>query len=68
MNEDYPERHQPKRDDDVARWLKEWRDRFPKGEECPEVDIVHDAINAMLDDYRARADCGATMQESPWWT
>lgn len=39
----------------LERWVKAHRDKYPKGEECPEVDIVHDAIDAMLDEVR---DCG----------
>lgn len=58
----------PAREDDVTAWLKRWRDRFPKFEECPEVDIAYDVIDGMLDDYRARADYGISLNgELPDW-
>lgn len=49
--------HQPRRDDDVARWLKAKRD---------EQNRRHDewfAIDAILDEYRARADYGLTLDD-----
>lgn len=46
-----PPRFVPRRDDDVARWLKAWRDSFanPLDDRAQEID-------AMLDDYRKHAD------------
>ena len=47
--------HQPMRDDDVARWLKAKRDENrPQG-------FFWTAIDHLLDEYRARADYGFTL-------
>lgn len=50
-----PTRFMPKRDDDVARWLKEkWRDNFPDDE-------FRQLIDDILDDYREHADTGTPL-------
>jgi hypothetical protein len=46
---------QPRRDDDVAAWLKKWRDEYepdsgPWG-----------AIDGLLDEWRLRADTGTAL-------
>jgi hypothetical protein len=56
-------RHIPRRNDDVVRWLKMWRDRYPKDEVCPEIDIAYDTVDAMLEDYKTRVDYGYTLTE-----
>ena len=48
--------HQPKRGDDVETWLKKWRD-----DAFAEFDTVYWTIDAMLDEYRLRADTGLTL-------
>jgi hypothetical protein len=47
--------HQPMRDDDVARWLKAKRD------EDGYKSTTYWEINELLDEYRARADYGFTL-------
>jgi len=47
--------HQPMRDDDVARWLKRVRDSYSRRQ--------GEAIDALLDEYRARADYGLTLDD-----
>lgn len=57
---------QPKRDDDVARWLKAKRDEFSHDMWDSENlfdRTVYVAIDAMLDEYRARADYGLTLDD-----
>lgn len=53
--------HQPRRDDDVARWLKCHRDKHkdPCGDELP----YYWPIDDLLDEYRARADYGLTLDD-----
>jgi hypothetical protein len=48
--------HQPKRDDDVARWLKARRDEYIT--DSPGGLTSWHALDALLDEYRARADYG----------
>lgn len=49
--------HQPKRGDDVARWLKRLRDSHNRySEDWPAIDDI-------LEEYRARADYGFTLDE-----
>jgi hypothetical protein len=51
--------HQPNRDCDVARWLKAKRDaHFAKFE-----NEAYWAIDELLDEYRARADYGLTLDD-----
>lgn len=50
-----PERHKPKRDDDVCRWLKRKRDEYPLANDR------WDVVDVLLDDYRTRADYGLTL-------
>jgi len=47
-------RFRPSRNDDVEAWLRRWRDSFHDVEEW-------NAINDMLDDYRAHADTGTPL-------
>jgi hypothetical protein len=58
-NQDIRLPHQPRRDDDVARWLKAKRDEQQNscGNELP----YYWAIDELLDEYRARADYGLTL-------
>ena len=54
--------HQPKRDDDVARWLKTLRDVYdPRGGVIERSS--YQMIDAILDEYRARADYGLTLDD-----
>ena len=48
--------HQPRRNDDVAKWLKAKRDEL-----AGEQDDWYWVIDRMLDEYRARADYGFTL-------
>jgi hypothetical protein len=48
--------HQPRRNDDVARWLKARRDEYTTS--SPGGNACWHAIDALLDEYRARADYG----------
>jgi hypothetical protein len=51
--------HRPLRDDDVARWLKAKRD-------IPEMYGNYDyyyALDGLLNEYRARADHGLTLDD-----
>jgi hypothetical protein len=50
--------HLPRRDDDVARWLKRMRDAWSQGGECSESR----AIDTLLDRYRECADYGLTLR------
>lgn len=56
-----PDPHRPRRDDDVARWLKGRRDKHVNGDgdELP----YYWAIDSLLDEYRARADYGLTLDD-----
>lgn len=48
-------RHEPKRGDDVERWLKAWRDSLGLFDDrAQEIDL-------MLDDYREHADTGTPL-------
>jgi hypothetical protein len=47
--------HHPMRDDDVAKWLKAKRDSWG------ENSFSYTAIDELLDEYRARADYGFTL-------
>ena len=50
--------HQPRRDDDVAKWLKAKRDEYAwDGEKLAQWRV----IDLLLDEYRARADYGFTL-------
>lgn len=49
--------HQPKRDDEVAAWLRCRR------EEHVEHSFTWVVINALLDDYRLHADVGAPLAQ-----
>lgn len=54
---------QPKRDDEIAAWLKRKRDTY----EAPEIagkDPEWLAIDRILDEYRARADYGKSLTDS----
>lgn len=48
--------HTPHRGSDVETWLKEYRDQFEE-ESPPWI-----ALDLLLDDYRLRADLGASLQ------
>lgn len=50
-------RFTPKRDDEVARWLKAWRDNFERGGTSDGWQVV----DALLDDYREHADTGTPL-------
>ena len=50
---------QPQRDDDVARWLKTLRDQYDRHFQRR----VWGVLDAMLDEYRARADYGLTLDD-----
>jgi len=56
------EGQEPRRGDDVDRWLKRWRDRYREdgGEWEP---IAYGAIDDMLDDYRLHAGTGTPLDE-----
>lgn len=49
------QRHEPKRDDDVDRWLKKWRDQFTA------INSAYQILDDMLDDYRLHADTGTPL-------
>jgi hypothetical protein len=49
-----PIRFQPMRGDEVERWLKAWRDRFPDDE-------MRQTIDDILEDYREHADTGTPL-------
>ena len=53
--------HQPKRDDDVARWLKATRDGSSRNGRY--ANIAYHVLNDLLDEYRARADYGLTLDD-----
>ena len=50
--------HQPRRDDDITRWLKAKRDEY-----ALPCRISRSAVDALLDEYRARADYGLTLDD-----
>src|SRR5690242_5801699 len=50
--------HQPRRDDDVARWLKNLRDNYG-----PLQGRQWRVLDGVLDEYRARADYGLTLDD-----
>ena len=54
--------HQPKRDDDVARWLRQVRDSY--GNHGRFGTNAHRVIDDLLDEYRARADYGLTLDDN----
>ena len=45
----------PTREDDVAEWIKKWRETF--GDKSPQWYAIDD----MLDDYREHADTGTPL-------
>ena len=49
------ERHQPRRGDEVERWLRDWRDGYPGGSPA------WLAADWLLDDYRLHADAGTPL-------
>lgn len=51
--------HQPRRDDDVARWLKDKRNAY--WDSCGDELSHYWAIDDLLDEYRARADYGLSL-------
>ena len=53
--------HHPERDDDVARWIKSVRDRFRWGARNRTVSF--NVLDDLLDEYRARADYGLTLDD-----
>jgi hypothetical protein len=53
LNHDVITPHHPRRDDDVARWLKAKRDES--------FGAAYLIIDSLLDEYRARADYGFTL-------
>ena len=53
--------HQPKRDDDVARWLKASRDKCLGTD--PGSRVYWHTLDDLLDEYRARADYGLTLDD-----
>lgn len=55
-------RHYPRRDDAVATWLKAERDKHSN--ESPGVPGYW-ALDALLDQYRERADFGAPLDAEP---
>ena len=54
--------HQPKRDDDVARWLKTLRDGYDSRSGAIQRSCWH-MLETFLDEYRARADYGLTLDD-----
>ena len=54
-----PHRHTPRRDDDVAKWIKAARDASATG---PEDDAWH-VLDTLLDNYREHADTGTFLDE-----
>lgn len=58
------EAYRPRRGDDVARWLKRQRDRYAHdawdSENYHDL-LTHNAFDEALDEYRARADYGLTL-------
>jgi hypothetical protein len=60
MNVDHgPSKHVPRRDDDVAAWLKRMRDRWPRGTSGPGP---FEAIARVLDRYCECADYGLSLR------
>jgi hypothetical protein len=55
--------HQPKREDDVARWLKRIRDEYQPNPFDSRESGAYWAIDGILDEYRARADYGLTLDD-----
>ena len=53
--ESIPEYNGPRRDDQVATWLKRWRDIFPA------TDSRWYTLDALLDNYRLHADTGTQL-------
>jgi hypothetical protein len=51
-------RHEPRRDDDVARWLKRKRDEHVGR---PSPDHLWHLLDGLLDDYRDHADTGTPL-------
>jgi hypothetical protein len=49
--------HRPRRDDDVAAWLKRMRDAYPEGDATARF-----AVDRLLDRYRECADHGLTLR------
>lgn len=52
--------HRPRRDDEVAAWLKAKRDEY-EGALGPRNAAARDTLDSLLDEYRLRADTGATL-------
>lgn len=48
----------PHRDDKVAAWLKEWRNRFKPDTDGPADEDAYNVVDALLNDYRDHADLG----------
>ena len=55
--------HQPKRDDDVARWLRKIRDQYQPSPFDSRESGAYWALDGVLDEYRARADYGLTLDD-----
>ena len=53
--------HQPRRGDDVATWLKKWRDQFPKRNKNGFANERYQVLDDLLDDYRLHADTGTPL-------
>jgi hypothetical protein len=59
-NNQPPGRHSARRDDDVDRWLKRWRD--VQGDPAEHAyDPFWGLLDQMLDDYRLHADTGTPL-------
>lgn len=56
--------HQPKRDDDVARWLRAKRERFMSHDLTAADMRSWTVIDDLLNEYRARADYGLTLDDN----
>ncbi len=59
----------PRRDDQVAAWLKARRDQYKHGQ-TDEAVAIHYALDAALDDYRDHADTGTPLNQEikgPHW-
>lgn len=57
----------PRRDDDVAAWIKRHRNKFPPppNDSYAGAKLMHpwDALDILLDDYREHADCGVPLDK-----
>ena len=56
--------HLPRRDDPVATWLREKREAYRRQRDLGYPQVFN-ALDALLDEYRERADFGASLSATP---